>query len=138
MRRVSVLGCLVVACGAMVGCGSGSQPGAGAPPESQTAMEVAGLIRAYSGENGKGPQKAADLKKYELGYPLGLAAVQSGQIVVLWGGTVAGEGGGGGKEEVVAHEKDVPTAGGYVVLQNGQVRKMTAAEFANAPKAGKK
>lgn len=106
------------------------------PDGNAIGFEVAGLIRSYSGETGKGPTKVADLKKYELGYPLGYAAVQSGQVVILWGSTVAGEG-GGGSQSVVAHEKDVPTAGGFVVLQDGNVKQMTATEFAAAPKAGK-
>ena len=40
-------------------------------------------------------------------------------------------------EAVVAYEKQVPTDGGYVLLSAGSVKKMTAEEFAAAPKAGK-
>ena len=41
-------------------------------------------------------------------------------------------------KEIVAHEKNAPAEGGYVLLQDGSVKTMTAAEFAAAPKAGKK
>jgi hypothetical protein len=38
---------------------------------------------------------------------------------------------------VVAYEKKVPTEGGHVLLQDGTVKQMTAAEFQSAPKAKK-
>jgi hypothetical protein len=38
----------------------------------------------------------------------------------------------------LAYEKATPTDGGYVLLSAGTVKKMTAAEFDTAPKAGKK
>ena len=47
------------------------------------------------------------------------------------------EGETGKNEAVVAYEKDAPTNGGYVLLSAGSVKKMTASEFAAAPKAGK-
>lgn len=37
--------------------------------------------------------------------------------------------------DVVAYEKNTPTAGGYVLLTSGEVKKMTTSEFAAAPKA---
>jgi hypothetical protein len=43
------------------------------------------MIQMYSGEAGKGPREAADLTKYEPGYPLGYQAVLSGEVVVVWG-----------------------------------------------------
>lgn len=129
---------VVIVCGFLAGCSSTNTPATpGKPDGNAVGFEVAGLIRSYSGENNKGPTKAADLKKYELGFPLGYAAVQGGQVVVIWGSTVAGEGGGGSKE-VVAYEKDAPTAGGFVVLQDGSVKQMTADEFKAAPKAAGK
>ena len=35
----------------------------------------------------------------------------------------------------LAHEADVAAKGGYVLMQDGTVKKMTAAEFQSAPKA---
>ena len=52
---------------------------------------------------------------------------------------MAGEGEGDrAPKGVVAYEKKVPDEGGYVLLQNGNVVKMTVAEFKSAPKAGPK
>ena len=79
----------------------------------------------------------SDLAQLESLYPHGYQAVKSGEVVVLWGASMAGEE-GGGSEKVVAYEKKVPTDGGHVLLENGQVKSMTSVEFAAAPKAGKK
>jgi len=135
MRMVLVL--ILVPVAALAGCSS-QKPAVGTsgPDETEILREVGGLISIYSGANRRGPAKLTDLTQYEQGYPLGYQAVRSGDVVVLWGGTVAGEG-GGGSEDVVAYEKKVPADGGHVLLQNGKVKEMTAAEFAAAPKAGK-
>jgi hypothetical protein len=121
------------------GCGDGKKAGGGPVEHSQSdiLLEVAGLIRNHTAAKGKGPQMVADLAPFETEFQRGFAAVKSGEVVVLWGGTVAGEGGGSNGKTVVAHLKDVPTAGGEVALESGTVVKMTAAEFAAAPKPGK-
>ena len=80
--------------------------------------------------------RSTDFAKYEAGYPLGYAAVQSGEVVVVWGAKIAGEGdAGSAPANVVAYEKKTPAEGGLVLLQNGTVKEMTASEFASAPKA---
>lgn len=119
------------------GCSSSNNPsGTAGPTRADNLQEVGGMISLYSGEYRRGPAKVADLAKYEHGYPLGFAALKSGDIVVVWGATMAGEG-GGGSGEIVAYEKKAATEGGAVLLQNGQVKQMSAAEFAAAPKAKK-
>ena len=123
------------------GC-SGPTGGAGPAREPQevTLYEVADMVRAASQNAGRGPTKLSDFDRSRSLYPNGYQAIKSGEVVVLWGGGgVKGEGemakGGG---VVIAHAKTTPTEGGYVLLDSGEVKKMTAAEFAAAPKAGKK
>jgi hypothetical protein len=58
--------------------------------------------------------------------------IRSGDIVYMWG---AGHVPGG--TQVVAYEKRVTTECGFVLLQDGTAKEMTAAEFQAAPKAGK-
>jgi hypothetical protein len=122
---------------ATLGCSS-TPPTGGEAVASRTEElnDVAGLLRMSSGPGGKGPGKVQDLAKFESGYPAGYAAIKSGDIVVVWGVTMGGEG-DTGTEEVVAYDKKVPTDGGMVLLVNGKVKQMTAAEFAAAPKAKK-
>jgi hypothetical protein len=124
---------------ALAGCGGDGRKTGGStePSQSDILQEVAGLIRNHTAAKGKGPLKVADLAPYETEFQRGFAAVKSGEVVVLWGATVAGEGGGGGKT-VVAHLKAVPESGGEVALEDGTIVKMSAAEFASAPKPAKK
>lgn len=123
---------------ALAGCSSPnqSQQSSQGPGRDAVLQEVGGLIQMYSGETGRGPKKAADLAKYENGYPLGYQAVQSGEVVVLWGAKIAGEGeAASGPPDVIAYEKKTPTEGGWVLLQNATAKQMTADEFKTAPKA---
>src|SRR6185369_17174216 len=89
LKRLSVLLPFVIAAGCSSSTPSGNTNG---PNEEAVLNEVGGLIRMFSGEHGRGPKKAADLARYEAGYPLGFRAVQTGDVVVIWGATVAGEG----------------------------------------------
>jgi hypothetical protein len=124
---------------AVLGCSSsGKSDAAAGPSETDALTEVGGMIRSYVAETGRGPAKVADLSKHQTEFPNGWKALQAGQVVVVWGGKVAGEGeGSGGSKAVVAYLKAVPESGGAVFLENGTVQQMTAAEFAAAPKAKK-
>ena len=119
----------VVALG-LVGCPADKPPGGPVQPAITDALtEVGTMVRLYSGKNGRGPSKPADLAEYENGCPVGYAAVQSGDIVIRWGKTMGGEG-AKGTDEVIAYEKKALTEGGHVLLHNGGVKKMEAAELA--------
>jgi hypothetical protein len=120
-------------------CGCSSGPGGGGSGEAQSTRfnEIAELLRSAS--SSKPPTKVADLSRFEQRFPDAYQAIKSGAVVVVWGGAMQGEGAaasGGGP--VIAYEKDTPTAGGYVLLTSGEVKKMSAAEFNAAPKAGNK
>jgi uncharacterized membrane protein len=83
--------------------------------------------------------RLSDLEKHRKTFPLAYDAIKKGEIVVLWGVAPKGEGeiAKGGGQEVLAYEKAVPQDGGWALLSEGTVKKMTAAEFTAAPKAGK-
>jgi hypothetical protein len=100
---------------------------------------VADLLRASARPDGRGPARLTDLDQFQSTYSRGYQAIKSGEVVVVWGGGVRGEGEAvKGSGEVVAYEKATPTEGGYVLLTSGEVKRMSAAEFNAAPKAGKK
>ena len=119
-------------------------PGCSPQPPRETApafgelLEVSDLLHSAAGAAGRPPARLDDLNRYQSMYPRGYAAVKSGDIVVLWGAALKGEGEVGKDEAVVAYEKGVPTDGGFVLLSAGTVKKITAAEFSAAPKAGTK
>jgi len=122
---------------AIFGCSSSAPTGGGQEPTGEAILhEVGAMLQSYSGEAHRGPKKAADLSKFENSFPLGYRAVQSGDVVVVWGAPIAGEGDAkNAPADVVAYEKKVPNEGGWVLLQNGNVKQMSGSEFAAAPKA---
>jgi hypothetical protein len=127
---------LIASFGILSGCSS--RPGEGAPPVFGDLQEVNDLLHAAAGALHRSPTGVADLNRYRSMYSRGYEAVKSGNVVVLWGAALKGEGQVGQDETVLAYEKNVPTDGGYVLLSAGTVKKMSAAEFSAAPKAGKK
>jgi len=117
-----------------LGCSSSTQNGPVSEPVADDFSEVAGLIRDYSTEYQKGPSRIGDLAKNQPLYPRGYQAIKSGTVVVVWGIRMAQQGQGGGTS-VIAYEKKAETAGGAVLLENGDVKHMTADEFKSAQKA---
>src|SRR5262245_29366415 len=101
-------------------------------------FEVNDLLHG-GGANGGPATQLSDFEKRKSLFPRGYHAVKNGDIIVLWGVPPKGEGEveKGVRQEIVAYEKDVPSAGGYVLYSGGTIKKMTASEFAAAPKAGK-
>ena len=119
--------------GAMAGCG-GSSPGTPAPPTGKDALEEIGrMLKLLADDGRKPPAKAADLQPLDPLIPVGGPALRSGDVVYQWGAGYAA-----GRQDVAAYEKNVPAEGGYVLLTDGTVKKMSASEFTSAPKAGKK
>jgi len=126
---------IVAGLGLLSGCSS--QPKE-FPAEFTALQEVSDLLHSSAGATGRSPANLAGLNRFQSMFPRGYAAVKSGDVVVLWGSPLKGEGEAGKDETVVAYEKGVPSEGGYVLLSAGTVKKMSAAEFNAAPKAGKK
>ena len=137
LRMPLIAACIVLA-SALSGCSSGaSNENSGPPTNADALRDVANMIRDFSAASNRPPSKAADLAGYKSLYHVGYQAIESGDVVVLWGAKVAGEGGGGG-DSIIAYEKAAPESGGSVLLENGTVKQMSAAEFNAAPKAKKK
>jgi hypothetical protein len=130
---------LLFALAAAAGCGRSGGGGGGGDAKAATLQDVADLLRASTQPNGQGPGKLADLGRAQEVYPRGYEAIKSGEVVVNWGVGMKGEGEMGKGGDVVAYEKDAPTAGGYVLLSGGEIKHMSAADYAAAPKpSGKK
>jgi len=131
-----VLSNLVIGCVLVFGAGCSKTGGGGSGVAQETSLqEIGDLIRATTQSNGKGPAKVADFDKLQSMYPSGYQAVKSGDVVVIWGAGMKGEGAKGSGGDVIAYEKDAPNSGGFVLLTSGEVKKMSADEFKSAPKA---
>src|SRR5262249_37457571 len=96
------------ALGAAAGCSGPGGKGEQAPQQA-TLQDVADMIRATTQPNGRGPTKLADLDRVREMYPRGYEAIKSGEVVVLWGTGVKGEGEMGKAGEVIAYHTDAPT-----------------------------
>src|SRR5262245_14986095 len=122
---------VVVVVGLATGCGGPNAANVGS--DGRTALtELGQMLKDLSSEGRKPPARAAELESVEPMIPIAGPAIRSGDLVYLWGAAYTS-----GGTQVVAYEKKVATEGGYVLLQDGTVRQMTADEFKAAPKAGK-
>ena len=125
---------LVFLMAAALGCGGGATSGTmSGPTASESATDVAEMLKEHFEATRKAPNSAADLTDAPASHPVGHAAVSSQEFIVYWKVPISPSGSG----TVLAYHKDTPTAGGSVVMQDGSVKTMTAAEFASAAKAKK-
>jgi hypothetical protein len=118
----------------VIGCGGGgSKSGSSAgPTANDAANDVSRMLKDFAEATKRAPTSLADMgADYDATHPLGYGAVKSGDYVVVWKAPVSASGSG----NVLAYQKDAPSKGGPVVMQDGSVKEMTAAEFTAAPKA---
>ncbi len=101
-------------------------------------LQVVGkLLNAAARRLGHPPARLSELESFQGKYEEAYNSVKAGDFVVLWGTPLQKAGEPGKPAIVLAYGKDVPTAGGYVLTSAGKVTKMSAAEFASAPKTKK-
>jgi hypothetical protein len=129
--RCLILACLV-SCLFALGCG-GPEKTQPSYKAFQPLEDIATMLKARQEQKKKPPAKVQDLAPYEPVGPVGFHALLSGQCVLEFGVSLTND----PSTSVIAYEKAVPTTGGYVLLQDGTVKQMTAPEFAAAPKAKK-
>lgn len=117
---------------AALGCGAPPAGGtADGPTGQQTADDVAAMLKEHFEATRRAPAGVDDLADAPASHPVGHAAVASQAYVVVWRAPVSAAGSGA----VLAYQKDVPASGGFVVMQDGSVKQMSADEFKAAPKA---
>jgi len=117
-----------------LGCGGGGKSSSStSPTDKDNAEDVAAMLKEFGAAQKRAPAGVHELTDATASHPVGHAAVLSKDYVVYWRVPVTT----GSNTTVLAYQKDVPTKGGTVVMQDGSLKEMTAAEFAAAPKAGK-
>jgi hypothetical protein len=134
MMRPLIQNVLLFATLTLIGCGGSDGPKT--TPLDQVRMnellELGDLLKTLAADNKKPPAKLADFAEVEPMIPGAGPAIRNGEVIYLWGSGYVANG-----TVVVAHEKNAPNSGGYVLLQNGTVKQMTADEFKTATKAKK-
>lgn len=126
---------VVLAMAGVIGCGDGSTnpQGARGPSHKEALLDLAELLKGLSKERGKPPATLAQLERYEPPHPGAVHGVRHKEVEYLWGAGIAT--GGAASTTVVAYETKAPAEGGWVLLQDGSVKEMSADEFKAAPKA---
>ena len=126
----------------LAGCGASAKP----PTEQEQSMEAVGLqnlgeaYRTICVANGRPPKDMREVEQASAASPAGLAGIDATNVVVFWGTTLPDTSEEPGKvpsDKILAYEKKVPEQGGYVLMLDRTVKKMTADEFKAAPKASK-
>ena len=122
---------VVAGVGLAVGCSSSHDTAGALAVEGKAALqEVADMLRIVADEGKKPPAKVADLDAVDAYLPTAGGKIRNGELVYVWG---AGRAPGG--TLVIAYEKKAETEGGWVLLQDGTVKQMSAGEFQAAAKA---
>jgi hypothetical protein len=139
-ERVLGVGLTLAVVAVLLGCGGIQKAIQEEQKKQQRTAQLEAVGTAYadyrSEHNDQSPSKAADLDKYL--EATALAAVNSGEIVVIWDADydAMGKKGKGPDAFVLAHDSAAPNAGGLVLMAaDEEVKEMTAAEFNAAPKA---
>ena len=135
LRRVLVA---FVLAGLSVGCGSRSRPGSEDSVESPMLVNLGETYRMYSIARNQPPKSLADLQKLQAMAGAEVEEARKGNIIVQWGAKLPDtkeEPGQTPSSEVLAYWKKVPEQGGYVLMLDRTVKKMTPEEFKAAPKA---
>jgi hypothetical protein len=129
--------CLALALGLLLGAAAGGCSGSGKsghnPTEKDKLQEIAQMLRTVESDKTRPPARLADLGAVEPMLPTSAQSLRSGDIVYVWGARLSS--GGNASSTVLAYEKKAATEGGWVLMQDGTVKKLSAAEFAGAPKA---
>lgn len=133
MYRLTFLFAACLLGATLVGCSS-QKPGDQPPTRSDELQQTANMLRDFTATSNRGPANVGELARFQNEYPFGYSQVKAGEIDIVWGARMGGEG-GGGSEGIIAYEKKAPTEGGWVLLANGTVKQMSASEFSSAPKA---
>jgi hypothetical protein len=117
---------------AAVGCKESRAARTGVPAQiaDNGLEELSGVYKFMAQNKEAPPRKLEDLAEHQAALPTAWGKIESGEYVVQWGAGYASSGSG-----VLAHEKKAAESGGMVLLQNGTVKEMSAAEFKSASKA---
>jgi hypothetical protein len=139
-RRIWVVGLLLLGAAApfTTGCTSSTAPPSQAVVESIHLRELGEVYRTYVLAKKTSPNKIADVREYEAGYPMAFLGLKNKELEVFWGGELLEPEAvvpDVQSDKILAFESKVPKEGGYVLLANREIKKMMPEEFKSAPKA---
>ncbi len=139
----SLILCALVFASAFSGVGCGGSSGLAKTEETSTdhlaLRELGEAYRLYTISKKKAPKSLAELATVDAVGGNGIEAVRTGRAAIRMDATLPDTGEEPGKvpsSEVLAYETKTPQDGGYVLLLDRTIRKMTPDEFKAAKLAG--
>ena len=126
------LGCCLVAL-SLLGCGAEEEnPAATGAPEAKQSLEDLASLLKYCGEQKRAlPRAVADIEPIEPLFQAAYLGLARNDIVYVWGANLNPA----ASDKVLAYEKAVESSTGWVLLQDGTLKSMPAAEFTALTKA---
>lgn len=110
----------------VMGCTSSKKESTGTDqPVNMALPEVLELYFAYDKAANKPPTKLADFDKLKQSWPRGYKAIQSGDVIVIWGVNLAAD-------KPIAYEKGTAEKGGLVLFGSGATKRLTPEDFSSA------
>jgi hypothetical protein len=134
-RAASLAGLLLLCLSMSLVCGCSKEDSAKKQEKigAHTGLdEIGQMWRSFTEEKKRPPKKLADLQPYAPVYGSGVMALERDKCVVVWGADFSKT--PDASKTILAYEKEAPEKGGYVLMQDGTVKEMTAQEFQAAPK----
>lgn len=115
----------------MSACGKKSTSGQQSGDESSKAEDelknLAEVLQLMAHDGKAPPARLKDLQDATAASD-GITAISQGRIIMKWRAGLKT-----GSNAILAYEANAPQQGGFVLLQDGTVKKLTAAEFSSAP-----
>ena len=118
---------LAFCAGILAGCGDSKKAKVGSDAKDPL-NELGEMLKVTRRGKRKTAEEIGRVERVQPLIPLAGPKIRDGEIVYVWGTEYAA---GGAK--IAAYEKKASSEGGWVLLQNGTVKQMTADEF-NAAK----
>ncbi len=134
----SVLLFLVLSLLSMTGCGGAKievDPEKNATGFSgrEALLDLKEMLDTIASQKKPFPKGPADLAAWGPVFPAAEMNLNTKQIVYVWGSKIDSA----NPNDIIGYEKDAPEKGGFVLMQDGNVKKLTVDEFKAAKIAGK-
>jgi hypothetical protein len=130
---LSLLAITLLALGCGGGSGDSESKTTGAPSAKQALDDLVNLLNHLKSENKPPPATIKDIEPIEPVFPGAYLGLVREEIVYVWGTTIDPA----GADKVLAYEKAAEATSGWVLMQDGSLKTMDAAQFQAAPKAAK-
>jgi len=103
------------------------------PKANDGLTDLKTLLDSVKAGQQKPPKSAAEMAAIEPMFPVAGAFIQNGSIEYVWGAKFAD--GADAAKRLVAFEAKAAAEGGLVLLQDGTIKEVSAAEFSGLEKA---